>query len=76
MYQPMPGKPYQELTVKVNNQKLTAIDKFTYLGSTLSHSVHIDDETNVRIAKASAVFGRLRHQCGNAEEWASQLLLS
>ena len=35
MYQPMPGKPYQEPTVKVNNQKLTAVDKFTYLGNSL-----------------------------------------
>ena len=25
MYQPMPGKPYQELNVKVNNQKLILI---------------------------------------------------
>ena len=67
----MPGKPDQESTVKVNNQKLTAVDNFTYLGSTLSRSVHIDDETNARIAKASVVFGRLRsyrRQCGNTEE--------
>ena len=58
MYQPMPGKPYQESTVKVNNQKLTAVDTFTYLGSTLSRSVHI--ETKSRIAKASVAFGRRR----------------
>ena len=31
-----------------------------YLGSTLSRVVHIDDEVNARIAKASAAFGRLR----------------
>ena len=35
-------------------------DKFTYLGSTLSRVVHIDNEVNARIAKASAAFGRLR----------------
>ena len=35
------------------------VDKFTYLGSTLSRSVVIDDEINTRIAKASAAFGRL-----------------
>ena len=46
MHQPMSWKPYQEPTVKVNNQTLTAVDKFAYLGSTLSRSVHIDDETN------------------------------
>ena len=36
------------------------VDKFTYLRSTLSRVVHIDDEVNVRIAKASAAFDRLR----------------
>ena len=36
------------------------VDKFTYLGSTLSIVVHIGDEVNARIAKASAVFVRLR----------------
>ena len=35
------------------------VDKFTYLGSTLSRVVHIDDEVSGRIAKASAAFGRL-----------------
>ena len=56
VYQPAPGKPYKEpFTVQV-------VDKFTYLGSTLSRVVHIDDEVSVRIAKASAAFGRL---CGS-----------
>ena len=36
------------------------VDKFTYLGSTLSRVVHIDDKVNARIVKASAAFGRLR----------------
>ena len=60
-YQPAPRKQYQEPTVTVNGQKLqTDVDKFTYLGSTLSRSVHIDDEIDARIAKASVAFGRLR----------------
>ena len=33
------------------------VDKFTYLGSTLSRVVHIDDEVNARTAKAGAAFG-------------------
>ena len=42
-----------------------AIDKklgseFTYLGSTLSRAVHIDDEVTARTVKASVAFGRLR----------------
>ena len=44
----------------MNGQKLKVVDKFTYLGSTLSRAVHIDDEITARIAKASVAFGRLR----------------
>ena len=44
----------------MKGQRLQVVDKFTYLGSTLSRVVHIDDEVNARIAKASATFGRLR----------------
>ena len=35
------------------------VDKFNYLGSTLSRVVHIDDEVSARIAKASSAFGWL-----------------
>ena len=38
------------------------VDKFTYLGRTLSNVMHIGDEVNARIAKASAAFGR---PCGS-----------
>ena len=44
----------------MKGQRLQVVDKLTYLGSTLSRVVHIDDEVNARIAKASAAFGRLR----------------
>ena len=36
------------------------VDKFTLLGSTLLRDLHIDDEVNARIAKASAAFDRSR----------------
>ena len=62
VYQPAPGKPYKEPTITVKGQRLQVVDKFTYLGSTLSRVMHIDDEVNARIAKASAAFGRL---CGS-----------
>ena len=55
-----PGKPYKGPTITVKGQQLQVVDKFTYLGSTLSRVVHIDDAVNARIAKASAAFGRLR----------------
>ena len=44
----------------MKGQRLLVVDKFTYLGSTLSRVVHIGDEVNARIAKASATFCRLR----------------
>ena len=31
VHQPAPGKPYNELTITVNGQKLKVVDKFTYL---------------------------------------------
>ena len=60
VHQPAPGKPYSEPTITVNGQKLQVVDKFTYLGSTLSRAVHIYDEVTARTAKASVAFGRLR----------------
>ena len=60
VYQPAPGKPYKEPTITVKDQRLQVVDKFTYLGSTWSRVVQIDDEVNARIAKASAAIGRLR----------------
>ena len=59
VYQPAPGKPYKEPTITVKGQRLQVVEKFTYLGSTLSRVVHIDDEVNARIAKGSAAFGWL-----------------
>ena len=41
------------------------MDKFTYLGSTLSRNVTIDDEVQCRLAKASSAFGRLSQQVWN-----------
>ena len=35
------------------------LENFTFLGSTLSKSVVMDDEVNTRFAKTSAAFGRL-----------------
>ena len=60
MHQPAPNRPYQEPFICVKGQKLQPVDKFMYLGSTLSRAVLIDDAINSRIAKASSGFGRLR----------------
>ena len=60
VHKPAPGKPYSAPTITVNGQKLQVVDKFTYLGSTLSRAVHIDDEYTARTAKASVAFGSFR----------------
>ena len=60
VYQPAPGKPYKKPIITVKGQRLQVVVKFTYLGSTLSRVVHIDDEANAKIVKANAAFGRLR----------------
>jgi len=65
IHQPAPGKTYVEPNIYVNDQRLNVVDKFTYLGSTLSRSVVIDDEVNTRIAKASVAFGRLHSSVWN-----------
>ncbi|KAI0229585.1 hypothetical protein LSAT2_019978, partial [Lamellibrachia satsuma] len=65
LHQLAPGKPYVEPNIIVNGQRLNAVNRFTYLGSTLSQNVTIDDEVNVRIARASATFCRLHANVWN-----------
>ena len=57
VHQLAPGKPYSE---PVNGQKLQVVDKFTYLGSTHSRAVHINDEVTARTVKASVALGTIR----------------
>ena len=52
----------------MKGQRLQVIDKFSYLRSTLSGVVHIDDEVVARIAKASAAFGRLHESIWDQSE--------
>ena len=60
LHQPAPQKQYVAPEITVNGEVLKAVEKFTYLGSTLSRSATIDDEVEMRIAKASSAFGQLR----------------
>ena len=57
MHQPAPGKTYIEPSTTINGQCLKAVDKFTYLGSSLLRNVVID--VDARLAKANSAFGRL-----------------
>ena len=65
MHQPAPGKTYAEPNIAINGQQLHAVNKFTYLGSTLLINVVIDDEVNARLSKASAAFSRLHKNVRN-----------
>ena len=60
LYQPASRSDESSPVIAVNGEPLKVVDKFTYLGSTLSKSVRIDDEVSGRIAKASAAFGKLQ----------------
>ena len=65
MHQPASEKIYAGHNITTNGQKLKAVEKFTYLGSTLLRNAVIDDEVNARLATASATFGRLHKNVWN-----------
>ena len=67
MYQPAPGINHTVPNIKVNGHGLSVVDKFTYLGSTVSQAATVDDEVNARISKASAAFGRLYKNVWNRD---------
>ena len=60
LYRPAPQKPHVEPIITVKSETLKALEKFTYLGSTLPRAVNIDDKVVAHTAKASTAFGRLR----------------
>ena len=49
----------------VDGNKLNSVLEFIYLGSTISSNGCINNETQRRMAKASASFGRLRQRLWN-----------
>lgn len=46
-------------TITIGDHTLEVVDKFTYLGSTLSSNLSLDAELNVRIGKAASAMARL-----------------
>ena len=53
------GKPYVEPKSTIKRQRLKVVEMFTDLSTTLYKSIVMDDEVNIRLAKASAAFGQL-----------------
>ena len=46
-------------SISIGNHTLEVVDKFTYLGSTISSNLSLDAELNTRIGKAMTVMARL-----------------
>ena len=59
MFTPPPGIPYVEPNIFIGETRLEVVDKFVYLGSTLSRDGSLDEEIAFRIHKATKSFGAL-----------------
>ncbi|KAK2173964.1 hypothetical protein NP493_840g00021 [Ridgeia piscesae] len=57
----------------VDGNKLNSVLEFTYLGSTISSNGCIGDEKQMRMATASASFGRLRQRLWNNHHVSMQV---
>ena len=62
LFQPKPNTPHVDPLVNIDDYPLKSVKSFTYLGSTVNSNATLDNELSLRIAKASAAFGRLRHR--------------
>ena len=60
IYQPADNVPCQEASICVYCNKLRAIKKFLYLGSTLNMTGTFNDEARLRVSKVSDAFGNYR----------------
>ncbi|XP_045457359.1 uncharacterized protein LOC123667510 [Melitaea cinxia] len=58
------GYTYQP-SILLEGEPLKVVDKFCYLGSTVSNNLSIDGEIDIRIGKAATTFGRLRTRVWN-----------
>ena len=68
MYQPAPGINQTVLNIKVNDHRLSVVDKFTYLGSTVSHAATIDDEVNQESPRSAWPLVDCTRMCGTEME--------
>ena len=59
LLQPALGEPHYDSVITIDGHKLANSDKSPYLSSTMSNTATIDEEINLRLARASASFGRL-----------------
>ena len=55
----------QPTTILLNNNPLEEVVKFTYLGSTVTSSLSLNEEISMRIGKAATTFGKLMKRAWN-----------
>jgi hypothetical protein len=59
MHQPVPGSNDDVQPIYIEDQELTKVSKFKYLGSTMMNNNKMDEELNTRMSNASISYGRL-----------------
>ena len=52
--------------IKIDNYELETVNQFTYLGSTITDNLSLENEINKRIGKAATTLARLSTKCGDA----------
>lgn len=64
LYQPAPGSHdnNQSRPIYINNEELTSVHKFRYLGSTVMNNNKMDEEIKTRMSNASISYGRLKQK--------------
>ena len=65
LHQPTPGFSYTPPVVKVYDTPLRSVDKFSYLESTLSQNLVVDDKISVQLSGAGDAFGNLTRRLWN-----------
>ena len=51
--------------ISLNNKQLASVEQFTYLGSTMTSTLSLEEELNTRIGKAATTFGKLSKRAWN-----------
>ena len=51
--------------ILINNTAINSVEKFKYLGSVVCNNLSLDAEVSLRIANASAAFGKLTKRLWN-----------